>query len=71
MILSVLILECYELFTNLDGLDAGNGGTIPPDVLVTNQRPDIFLVIRQLRKVILFELTVPNCTTGCKCRHES
>ena len=34
----------YELFTDLGGLDAGNGGTIPPDVLVTTQRPDIFLV---------------------------
>ena len=25
----------------------------------TNQRPDLFLVNRQLRKVVLFELTVP------------
>ena len=44
--------ECYELFTDLDGLGAGN-------VLATNQRPDIFLINRQLRKVIIFELTVP------------
>ena len=51
--------ECYELFTDLDGLGAGNGGTVPPDVLATNQRPDIFLLNRQLRKVIIFELTVP------------
>ena len=49
----------FHLFADLDGLNAGNGGTIPPDVLVTNQRPDLFLVNRQLRKVILFELTVP------------
>ena len=49
----------YEMFTDLEGLDAGNGGTIPPDVLVTGQRPDIFLVSRRLRKVIIFELTVP------------
>ena len=51
--------ENYEMFTDLDGLGAGNGGTIPPDVLVTGQRPDLFLVSRRLRKVILFELTVP------------
>ena len=44
----------YALFTDLDGLDAGNGGTIPPDVLVSSQRPDVFLVNRQLKKVILF-----------------
>ena len=49
----------YELFTDLGGLGAGNGGTIPPDILVTTQRPNIFLVNRNLRKVILFELTVP------------
>ena len=47
------------MFTDLEGLGAGNGGTIPPDVLVTGQRPDVFLVSRRLRKVILFELTVP------------
>ena len=49
----------FELFADLDGFNAGNGGTIPPDVLVTNQRPDIFLMNRQLKKVVLFELTVP------------
>ena len=49
----------FELFADLEGLGAGNGGTIPPDILVTNQRPDLFLVNRQLRKVVLFELTVP------------
>ena len=43
----------------MSGHNSGSGGTIPPDILVTTQRPDIFLVNRSLRKAILFELTVP------------
>ena len=49
----------FQLFTDLSDHNPGNGSTIPPDVLVTAQRPDIFLVNRSTRKVILFELTVP------------
>ena len=37
----------------------GNGGTIPPDILTTSQRPDIVVINRDLRQVLLFELTVP------------
>ena len=49
----------YDVFVDLSGHGAGNGGTIPPDVLVTTQRPDLFIVNRDLKKVILLELTVP------------
>ena len=49
----------YDVFVDLSGHGAGNGGTVPPDVLVTTQRPDIFIVNRDLKKVILLELTVP------------
>ena len=57
--LSPSLKNGFELYADLDGFNAGNGGTIPPDVLVTNQRPDLFLINRQLRRVFLFELTVP------------
>ena len=53
------IKEGFELFADLASHGAGNGGTIPPDVLVTTQRPDIFLVHRNSAKVVIFELTVP------------
>ena len=53
------IKDGFQIFTDLTGHGAGNGGTIPPDVLPTTQRPDIFLVNRAAKKVILFELTVP------------
>ena len=58
-LLSPSLKNGFELYADLDGFNAGNGGTIPPDVLVTNQRPDLFLINRQLRRVFLFELTVP------------
>ena len=34
-----------------------NGGTIPPDILATNFRPDIVLINRNQRQIELLELT--------------
>ena len=48
-----------ELFTDLPGRSYGTYGTIPIDIFVTAQRPDLVLVDRQLNKIVLFELTVP------------
>ena len=53
------VKDGFQIFVDLTSHGAGNGGTIPPDVLPTTQRPDIFLVNRAERKAILFELTVP------------
>ena len=49
----------YRLYSDLPGYGAPHGGTIPPHVLVTNLRPDIFIVNESLRKAIVFELTCP------------
>ena len=49
----------YRLYSDLPGYGAPHGGTIPPHVLVTNLRPDIFIVSESLRKAIVFELTCP------------
>ena len=35
-----------------------NGGTLPPDIITTDQRPDIVIINRQEKKIVLFELTV-------------
>ena len=48
-----------NIFADLDGYGSGSGGTIPPDVLVTAQKPDLFIVDRENKKAIVFELTVP------------
>ena len=47
------------MFSDLPGYLAPGGGFIPPHVLVTNQRPDIFLVDDSARVAIVFELTCP------------
>ena len=47
------------LYLDLPGFHAPGGGSIPPHVLATNLRPDIFIVNDTSREVILFELTCP------------
>ena len=48
--------ENLEIYSDISGLDI-NGGTIPPDVLVTTSRPDLVLLNRSERKIYLMELT--------------
>ena len=38
---------------------APGGGSIPPNILVTNLRPDIFIVNETSREIVIFELTCP------------
>ena len=45
-----------EVFCDISGFDI-NGGTIPPDVLVTQSRPDLVLLNRQEKSICLLELT--------------
>ena len=48
-----------ELFADINGRNAGAVGVFPPDVIVTNQRPDVVAVDRNERRVVIFELTCP------------
>ena len=43
----------------MPGYQAPHGGTIPPHVLVTNLRPDLFIIDETLRIALVFELTCP------------
>ena len=45
-----------EVYCDISGLDV-NGGTIPPDVLVTQSRPDLVLLNRNEKSFCLLELT--------------
>ena len=45
-----------EVFSDIAGLDI-NGGTIPPDILVTQSRPDLVLLDRETKTICLLELT--------------
>ena len=48
-----------QLFSDLPDFLAPNGGSIPPHVLVTNLRPDIFIFNVTTREAVIFELTCP------------
>jgi hypothetical protein len=45
-----------EVYSDISGLDI-NGGTIPPDVLVTQARQDLVLLDRDAKVIYLLELT--------------
>ena len=47
-----------SIFADIENCTIG-GGTVPPYVIATSQKPDIVLVWSTEKKVILFELTVP------------
>ena len=49
----------FTLFSDLAGFQSPAGGVIPPHVLVTPLRPDVFLVNEDSREVVLLELTCP------------
>jgi hypothetical protein len=50
-------IEEISIFTVIPGQSI-NGGTLPPDIIVTGQRPDIVIINRTEKKIVLFELTV-------------
>ena len=49
----------FRLFSDMPGFEAPHGGTIPPHILVTNLRPDLFIVSESLQRAIVVELTCP------------
>ena len=53
------LLPSAKLFSDLPWFLAPGGGSIPPHILVTNQRPDIVIVNESLGEVIVSELTCP------------
>ena len=48
--------ENLEIFADICGLSF-NGGTIPPDVVSTQLKPDLVLLNRQEKKIFVMELT--------------
>ena len=44
------------MYSDLDQFSL-NGGTIPPDILCTLQRPDLTLIDRSKKKITILELT--------------
>ena len=48
-----------RLYSDIPGFLAPGGGSVPPHVLVTNLKPDIFIVDDASSIAVLFELTCP------------
>ena len=53
------LVSGMHLFSDLPGFLAPGGGSIPPNILVTNLRPDIFIINETSRQAVVFELTCP------------
>jgi hypothetical protein len=49
----------FSVFSDLPGLEAAGGGTIPPEICVTNLKPDIVILDKKKKELHIFELTCP------------
>ena len=47
------------MYADLQGKQSPGGGTIPSEIVITAERPDLVIVDRLTREVKIFELTVP------------
>ena len=58
-ICELLDSDRYTVYSDLEGYSAGNGGTIPVRLTVTNMKPDL-VIIDDIKKIVkIFELTAP------------
>ena len=51
--------EGMVLYSDMPGFQAPHGGTVPPHILVTSLKPDIFVFNERSLEVFVFELTCP------------
>jgi hypothetical protein len=49
----------FQVYSDLPGHQAAGGGSIPPEICVTNLRPDVVIVDKQKKVIHLYELTMP------------
>ena len=54
-----VLKENFELFSDLPGFQAPHRGVIPPDILVTNLKPGLFIVNVLTNVIVFFVLTCP------------
>ena len=47
------------MFADIPGQEAPGGGTIPSDILVSAQKPDLVILDRLMYMMTIFEITVP------------
>ena len=49
----------FSLFLDLDGFLAPHGGVIPPHILATTLKPDLFVINELSKEIVIIELTCP------------
>ena len=54
-----VLRDNFKIFSDLPGFTAEHGGVIPPHILVTALRPDLFIVNEVSKVIVFFELTCP------------
>ena len=59
-IVSSVDTEKFKVFSDIQGHQAAGGGSIPPEICVTNLRPDIVVINVENNTVNLLELTCPS-----------
>ena len=57
------VLQCldptkYKIYSDLPGHTIG-AGSVPPDVCITTQKPDIVILDEKVKTMQIFELSVP------------
>ena len=49
--------DLVEVYADIEGHTIG-GGTIPPDILVTSEKPDIVIINKEEHSITIIELTL-------------
>lgn len=60
----------YKVYADIEGFRTNAVGTIPPEVLISRDKPDLVIIDEDNKKVQTFELTVPHIS-NLKKQHES
>ena len=58
-VVNSLDITKYTVFSDIEGHEAPGGGTVPPEIIVTNLKPDITIWDKVNNRFNIFELTVP------------
>ena len=61
--------EKYTVYSDIPGMEAPGGGTLPPNICITNLKPDIVIVDEVSKEVHIFELTCPSGPANIEKRH--
>ena len=58
-VVNLINTKSHTVYSNITGFSTSSKGTIPPNLCVTTEKPDIVIIDEQKKTVDIFELTVP------------